>query len=77
MTETQLTLDGREVQHPPRLERHLTTRQHDLLLILTARDEPMSTRDVGRLYKDPWGVMNRLAELGLVERVRRGYWRAT
>jgi hypothetical protein len=73
----QLTFDGREVEHPPRLERHLTTRQHDLLRVVRATSQPFSTRFVGRFYRNPSGVMRRLEEIGLVERVGRGWWRAT
>jgi hypothetical protein len=74
MTYEQLTVDGRSVPYPLPKPRHLTARQRDMLVILTASDVPMTTREVGRLYADPSGALRRLERMGLVERVSRGKW---
>lgn len=72
----QLTIDGGEVAYPLPRPKRLTTRQHDFLLVLTAGDEPMATRDVRRFFVDASGAMRRLEALGLVRQVRRGRWAA-
>ena len=72
----QLTIDGREVPYPLPPPKHLTTRQHDFLLVLTAGDDPMTTADVRRFFADASGAMRRLEALGLVVHVARGRWAA-
>jgi hypothetical protein len=74
MTLEQLTLDGGSVPYPIPKQPTLTERQRDLLLVLTAGDGPMRTRDVRRFYADASGALRRLQRLGLVTQVSRGWW---
>jgi hypothetical protein len=72
----QLTFDGRLVPYPLAAPKRLTERQRELVRLLRAGG-PRWTCECTGLYADPSGALRRLADLGLVERIARGYWRAT
>lgn len=72
----QLTIDGGSVPYPLPPPRHLTERQRELLRLMRAGG-PRWTFECRQVYADPTGALRRLEALGLVERIARGYWRAT
>lgn len=75
-TPEQLTFGGGSVPYPIPEPPTLTTRQRELLLVLRAHPDGMSTAQLRRLYADPNGVIRRLRRLGLVRRIGRGRWAA-
>lgn len=76
LTNSQLTMDGREVPTPAPAERRLNDRQRDLMRYVRFRGG-ITTRDAGRFYTDAGGALRRLERLGLVRRTGRGGWEAT
>jgi hypothetical protein len=69
----QLTLDG----SPARLARRMTSRQRDLWLwIAFEPDATISTVVARRFFRDASGALRRMEQLGVVEQVKRGKWRA-
>jgi hypothetical protein len=76
MTGEQLDFDGGGVSYPMPRPHRLTERQRELLRLMRAGG-PRWTCEVVPFYADASGALRRLEKLGLVERVARGYWRAT
>lgn len=77
----QLTIDGGSVPYPLPPPRHLTERQRRLVRYLRfyveQKARPFPTAEAVLYFADPSGALRRLEALGLVERIARGYWRAT
>lgn len=72
----QLTLDDRAEPYPPPAHRLLTARQRDLLRWVRRSGETR-TLEANMFFADAHGAMRRLERAGLIEHVKRGWWRAT